>query len=83
MSFTVNECRVMQLERNNLNHSYTMLNIYVAVTTQERDLGVILYSPLKSLLQHGSSQKVSMMLGIIRNILTANQKALSCSYIKP
>lgn len=27
MSFTVNECRVMQLERNNLNRAYTMLNI--------------------------------------------------------
>lgn len=50
---------------------------------QERDLGVVLDSPLKSLLGCGGSQKVGTVLDIIRNVLRANQKALLCSYIKP
>lgn len=70
---SVEKCRVMQLERNKLNCACAMLSIRMVATTQGRDPGVVLDSPLKSLLGYHGSQKVSTMLSITSNVLTESK----------
>ncbi|CAM5109917.1 unnamed protein product [Eretmochelys imbricata] len=48
MKFNVDKCKVMRIGKHNPNNTYTMMGSKLAVTTQERDLGVIVDCSLKT-----------------------------------
>ncbi|CAM5134922.1 unnamed protein product [Natator depressus] len=67
MKFNVDKFKVMHIGKRNPNYTYTVMGSKLAVTTQERDLGVIVDSSLKSSTQCAAAvKKVNRMLGIIK-----------------
>ncbi|CAM4478002.1 unnamed protein product [Lepidochelys kempii] len=67
MKFNVDKCKVMHIGKHNPNYTYTMMGSKLAVTTQERDLGVIVDSSLKTSTQCAAAVKrANTMLGIIK-----------------
>lgn len=48
MKFNVDKCKMMHLGKNNPDCAYTLMGSTLAVTTQERDRGVIAGSLLKT-----------------------------------
>ncbi|CAM5079620.1 unnamed protein product [Natator depressus] len=87
MKFNVDKCKVMHIGKRNPNCTYTMMGSKLAVTTQERDLGVIVDSSLKSSTQCAAAvKKVNKMLGIIKkgidnkteNIILPLYKSMVC-----
>ena len=47
MKFNVGKCKIMHLGKNNPNHQYTMNNIPMISSTDEKDVGVLLTDNLK------------------------------------
>uniref|UniRef100_K7EZH3 Reverse transcriptase domain-containing protein n=1 Tax=Pelodiscus sinensis TaxID=13735 RepID=K7EZH3_PELSI len=67
MKFNVDKCKVMHIGKNNPNYTYSMMGANLATTNQERDLGVIVDSSLKTSTQSAAAvKKANRMLGIIR-----------------
>ncbi|CAM4639967.1 unnamed protein product [Lepidochelys kempii] len=67
MKFNVDKCKVMHIGKHNPNYTYTMMGSKLAVTTQERDLGVIVNCSLKPSTQCAAAvKKANGMLGIIK-----------------
>uniref|UniRef100_K7F0M2 Reverse transcriptase domain-containing protein n=1 Tax=Pelodiscus sinensis TaxID=13735 RepID=K7F0M2_PELSI len=67
MKFNVDKCKVMHIGKNNPNYTYSMMGANLATTNQERDLGVIVDSSLKTSTQCAVVvKKANRMLGIIR-----------------
>ncbi|CAM5136677.1 unnamed protein product [Natator depressus] len=48
MKFNIDKCKVMHIGKHHPNYTYKMMGSKLAVTTQERDLGVIVDSSLKT-----------------------------------
>ena len=48
MAFNVQKCKVMHVGHANPGHVYTMRNVQLETTEEERDLGVIMSSRLKA-----------------------------------
>uniref|UniRef100_K7F105 Reverse transcriptase domain-containing protein n=1 Tax=Pelodiscus sinensis TaxID=13735 RepID=K7F105_PELSI len=78
MKFNVDKCKVMHIGKNNPNYTYSMMGANLAMTNQERDLGVIVDSSLKTSTQRAAAvKKANRMLGIIRKgIENKTQKIL-------
>ncbi|CAM5165820.1 unnamed protein product [Natator depressus] len=51
MKFNVDKCKVMQKGKNNPNYTYNMMGTNLATANQEKDLGVIVDSSLKTSMQ--------------------------------
>uniref|UniRef100_K7EYK2 Reverse transcriptase domain-containing protein n=2 Tax=Pelodiscus sinensis TaxID=13735 RepID=K7EYK2_PELSI len=67
MKYNVDKCKVMHIGKNNPNYTYSMMGANLATTNQERDLGVIVDSSLKTSTQSAAAvKKANRMLGIIR-----------------
>uniref|UniRef100_K7F0Y4 Reverse transcriptase domain-containing protein n=1 Tax=Pelodiscus sinensis TaxID=13735 RepID=K7F0Y4_PELSI len=70
MKFNVHKCKVMHIGKNNPNYTYSMMGANLATTNQERDLGVIVDSSLKTSTQCAAAvKKANRMLGIIRKFI--------------
>ncbi|CAM5167759.1 unnamed protein product [Natator depressus] len=91
MKFNVDKCKVMHIGKHNPNYTYTMMGSKLAVTTQERDLGVIVDSSLKSSTQCAAAvKKVNRILGIIKkginnkteNIILPLYKSMVCPHLE-
>ncbi|CAM5150171.1 unnamed protein product [Eretmochelys imbricata] len=67
MKFTVDKCKVMHIRKNNPNYTYNMMGANLATTNQEKDLGVIVDSSLKTSTQCAAAvKKANGMLRIIK-----------------
>ncbi|CAM5136177.1 unnamed protein product [Eretmochelys imbricata] len=67
MKFSVDKCKVTHIGKHNLNYTYKMMGSKLAVTTQERDLGIIVDSSLKTSTQCAAAvKKANRILGIIK-----------------
>ena len=67
MEFNVDKCKIMHLGRLNPGHKYTMGNAELTVTTEEKDLGVLVDNELH-FGKHikGIVNKANRMLGMIK-----------------
>ena len=67
MEFNVDKCKIMHLGATNPKHTYTMGGTNLAVTSEERDLGVLIDDKL-SFRSHikGIVSKANRVLGLIR-----------------
>ena len=67
MEFNVDKCKIMHLGRRNPKHTYNMGGANLAVTTEERDLGVIIDDQL-DFDKHirGIVNRANRMLGMIK-----------------
>ena len=59
MAFIVAKCKVMHIGHGNPRYDYAMLNMDLAATTEERDLGVITSSKLKPTAQCAKAAKTA------------------------
>ncbi|CAM5165119.1 unnamed protein product [Natator depressus] len=59
MKFNVDKCKVMHIGKNNLHYTYNMMGANLATTNQEKDLGVIVDSSLKTSTQCAAAVKKS------------------------
>ena len=59
MAFNVAKCKVMHIGHGNPRYDYAMLNMDLAATTEERDLGVITSSKLKPTAQCAKAAKTA------------------------
>uniref|UniRef100_K7GG65 Reverse transcriptase domain-containing protein n=1 Tax=Pelodiscus sinensis TaxID=13735 RepID=K7GG65_PELSI len=67
MNFNVDKCKLMHNGKNNPNYTYSMMGANLAMTNQERDLGVIVDSSLKTSTQCAAAvKKANRMLGNIK-----------------
>ncbi|CAM5152026.1 unnamed protein product [Natator depressus] len=67
MKFSVDKWKVMHIGKHNPNYTYKMMGSKLVVTTQKRDLGVIVDSSLKTSTQCAVAvKKANRMLGIIK-----------------
>uniref|UniRef100_A0A674J903 Cytochrome P450 family 4 subfamily F member 22 n=1 Tax=Terrapene triunguis TaxID=2587831 RepID=A0A674J903_9SAUR len=67
MKFNANKCKVTHIGKHNPNYTYKWVGPKLAVTTQERDLGVIVDSSLKTCTQCAAAVKeANRILGIIK-----------------
>ncbi|CAM4581149.1 unnamed protein product [Lepidochelys kempii] len=67
MKFNVDKCKVMHIGKHHPNYIYKLMGSKLAVTTQERDLGVIVESSLETSTQWAAAaKKVNRTLGIIK-----------------
>ncbi|CAM4495757.1 unnamed protein product [Caretta caretta] len=91
MKFNVDKCKVMHIGKHNPNYTHKMMGSKLAFTTQERDLGVIVDSSLKTSTQCAEAViKVNRMLGIIKkgiankteNILLPFYKSMVCPHLE-
>ncbi|CAM5114425.1 unnamed protein product [Natator depressus] len=65
MKFNVEKCKVMHIGKNNPNYTYNMMRANLATANQEKDLGVIVDSSLKTSMQCAAAvKKANGMLGI-------------------
>uniref|UniRef100_A0A8C3FA90 Reverse transcriptase domain-containing protein n=1 Tax=Chrysemys picta bellii TaxID=8478 RepID=A0A8C3FA90_CHRPI len=81
MKCNVDKCKVMHIGKNNPNYTYNMMGANLATTSQEKDLGVIVDSSLKTSTQCAEAvKKANRMLGIIKkgieNILLPLYKSM-------
>ncbi|CAM4607019.1 unnamed protein product [Lepidochelys olivacea] len=66
MKFNVDKCKVMHIGKNNPNYKYNMMGANLATTNQEKDLGIIMDSSVKTSTQCAEAvKKANGMLGII------------------
>ena len=67
MEFNVDKCKIMHLGSENPEHTYTMGGVNLAVTKEERDLGVLVDDKLK-FENHikGIVKKANRMIGLIK-----------------
>ena len=67
MRFNVSKCKVMHAGAKKPNFEYNLMGSELAVTKQERDLGVVVDSSMKMSTQcAATAKKANSMLGIIR-----------------
>ncbi|CAM5124383.1 unnamed protein product, partial [Natator depressus] len=67
MKFNVDKCKVMHIGKNNPNYTYNMMRANLATPNQEKDLGVIVDSSLKTSTQCAAAvKKANRMVGIIK-----------------
>ncbi|CAM4645910.1 unnamed protein product [Lepidochelys kempii] len=67
MKFNADKCKVMHIGKNNPSYAYNMMGANLATTNQEKDLGVIVDSSLKTSTQCAVAvKKANRMLGIIK-----------------
>ncbi|CAM4640541.1 unnamed protein product [Lepidochelys kempii] len=67
MKFNVDKCKAMHIGKHNPNYTYKMIGSKLAVTLQERDLGIIVDSSLKTSTQCAAAVKKAIrILGIIK-----------------
>ncbi|CAM4547301.1 unnamed protein product [Lepidochelys olivacea] len=67
MKFNVDKCKIMHIGKHDPNYTYKMMESKLVVTTQEKDLGVIVDSSLKISTQCAvAAKKANKMLGIIK-----------------
>ncbi|CAM4694163.1 unnamed protein product [Caretta caretta] len=67
MKFNVDKCQVTHTGKNNPNYTYNVMGANLATTNQEKDLGVIMDSSLKTSMQCAEAvKKANRMLGIIK-----------------
>ncbi|CAM5140560.1 unnamed protein product [Eretmochelys imbricata] len=67
LKFNVDKWKVMHIGKNNLNYTYNMMGANLAATNQEKDLGVIMDSSLKTSTHCAATvKKANGMLGIIK-----------------
>ncbi|CAM5105037.1 unnamed protein product [Natator depressus] len=67
MKCNVDKCNVMHIGKNNPNYTYNTMGANLATTNQEKDLGVIVESSLKTSTQCAAAvKKANGMLGIIK-----------------
>ncbi|CAM5145241.1 unnamed protein product [Eretmochelys imbricata] len=67
MKFNVDKYKVMHIGKNNPNYTYNMMWANLATSNQEKDLGVIVDSSLKTSMQCAAADKKAKgMLGIIK-----------------
>ncbi|CAM5106410.1 unnamed protein product [Eretmochelys imbricata] len=67
MKLNVDKCKVMHTGKNNPNDTYSTMGANLATTNQEKDLGVIVGSSLKTSTQCAAAvKKANGMLGIIK-----------------
>uniref|UniRef100_A0A8C3P8K5 Gypsy retrotransposon integrase-like protein 1 n=1 Tax=Chrysemys picta bellii TaxID=8478 RepID=A0A8C3P8K5_CHRPI len=84
MKFNVDKCKVMHIGKNNPNYTHNMMGANLATTNQERDLGVIVDSSLKTFTQCAVAvRKANRMLGIIKKGIEIRQRISYCPYINP
>ena len=71
LPFNVNKCKVLHVGKRNPRNNYSMNEVQLAVTTSEKDLGVIVDEEL-NFHQHISSSvsKANQILGIIKRTFT-------------
>ena len=67
MEFNVDKCKIMHLGSTNLKHTYTMGGTNLAVTSEEKDLGVLIDDKL-NFRSHIKAivSKANRVLGLIR-----------------
>ncbi|EMP36995.1 hypothetical protein UY3_05796, partial [Chelonia mydas] len=91
MKFSIDKCKVIHIGKHNLNCTYKMMGSELAVTIQERDLGVIVESSLKTSTQCAAAvKKANRILGIIKkgidnktdNIILPLYKFMVCPHLE-
>ena len=71
LHFNDSKCKVLHMENSNPSHCYTMSNIPLTKTAEEKDLGVIMDNELKFYKHTAYAVKrASKMLGLFRAIFT-------------
>jgi len=83
MDFNVAKCKVIHVGRRNQNHNYTMGAMNMAVSREEKDLGVYIKSDLKhdTQIKH-SIRKANMALGLISRNFEYKSKDIILSLYK-
>lgn len=75
MLFNVEKCSVMHIGKQNANHSYELCGKELLVTSEERDLGVVIDSSLKPSRQCvEAAKKGNRLLGIIKRTMVSRDK---------
>ena len=71
LHFHNSRCKVLHMGNSNPSHSYTMSNVPLTTTAEEKDLGVIMENELK-FHKHAAYavKKASNMLGLVRDTFT-------------
>ncbi|CAM4712428.1 unnamed protein product [Lepidochelys kempii] len=91
MKFNVDKCKVMHIRKHHPNYTYKIMWSKLAVTTQERDLGVTVDSSLRTSTQCAATvKKANRMLGIIKkgidnkteNITLPLYKSMVCPHLE-
>ena len=78
MEFNVDRCKVMHLERLNPKHTHTMERRDLAVTSEEKDLGVTFDKRIECDRHNtGIVNKVNSILGMIKFGFTCLDKEIS------
>jgi ribonuclease P/MRP protein subunit RPP40 len=88
MRFNVDKCKIMHTGRTNPKFSYTLNGTPLSITTEERDLGVIITDNLKPSQQCAvAASKGNQILGQIRRGFTCYDKdtmvAIYKQYVRP
>ena len=67
MEFNVDKCKIMHIGRDNPGHAYTMGGVELTVTSEEKDLGVLIDDRLE-FDRHikGIVNRANRMVGLIR-----------------
>ncbi|CAM5088479.1 unnamed protein product [Eretmochelys imbricata] len=84
MKFNVGKCKVTHIGKNNPNYTYNMMGTNLATTTQEKDLGVIVDSSLKTSTQCAEQSKKQM--GCCKSLKKGQRikrRISYCPYINP
>ena len=77
MLFNIDKCSVMHVGKHNENHRYQLSGKELTVTTEERDLGVIINSSLKPSRQCvESAKKGNRILGMIKRTIVSRDKEI-------
>ena len=77
MLFNIDKCSVMHIGRRNENHGYELCGKELKVTSEERDLGVIMHSSLKPSRQCAeAAKKGNRILGIIKRTIVSKDKKI-------
>ena len=77
MLFNIDKCSVMHIGRQKENHSYELCGNELKVTTEERDLGVIIHSSLKPSRQCSeAAKKGNRILGTMKRTIVSRDKEI-------
>ncbi|CAM4509126.1 unnamed protein product [Lepidochelys olivacea] len=83
MKFNVDKCKVMHIGKNNPNYTYNMMRANLATTNQEKDLGVIVHSSLKTSTQCAAAvKKANGILGIMKKGIQNKMENISLPLYK-
>ena len=65
MEFNIQKCKVMHIGHSNPGHKYLMDNQYLQEVSDEKDLGIMITSDLKSVAQVMEASKKAKMISVI------------------